>query len=65
MTTQNNNMPKHLLGIFGRELYARIVELSENGADYAETVEILKKEHRIGVTCERNIYNLYKSWGLL
>ena len=60
------NMPKHLLGIFGRELYARLVELSERGADYSETLQILEKERGpLGPTTTRNIYNLFASWGLV
>lgn len=57
-------IPKHLLGIFGRDLYARIVELSENGSDYSEMLQILRKERTLSQTDERNIYNLLKSWGV-
>lgn len=58
-------MPKQQERSIGRELYARLVELSEAGADYSETVQVLRKERSISRTDERNIYNLYKSWGLL
>jgi hypothetical protein len=58
-------MPKHLRGIFKPELYARLVELSENGADYSETIQILTKENGpLLTTTEQNIYTLFREWGL-